>query len=150
MSNDDQQLLMEMQRHVIELRRKYYSVPSKSRINIANQLYQYFDVGIKDVALLCSLIEAVSRSIIIHSDDNSLTVEEKYEKYRNTKVIRLVNLVFGIKHVNIKNELGIDWDFFKMSVKYRNLFVHEATFLNQEYSSKLISACEKVYKIVSE
>jgi uncharacterized protein YutE (UPF0331/DUF86 family) len=37
-----------------------------------------------------------------------------------------------------------DWELFNNAVQFRNLLVHEATFLRAEYTNQLIPACKSV------
>jgi hypothetical protein len=43
-----------------------------------------------------------------------------------------------------------EWELFDIAVQFRHLLVHEATFLQQEYTNDLISACKNVLGKLAE
>jgi hypothetical protein len=95
-----------------------------------------------------SAVEGLSRSLVINRlCATGKNIEETYEGVRNKNSVYLVRQCIKL-YLGMKPEEKFGekiWAIFKHAVNYRNLLIHECTFLQRGYSNKLISAATDVF-----
>ena len=130
-----------------ELRRVYISAPAQSRLNIISKRLNQSEIGSVKLVTSVSAIEALARSLVVNLRTTPQDeISNIYKKYRNKKPEELVE-EFLEHHghsdcsVFFKNDT---WNLFKNAVNFRNLIVHECTYLGQDKYPKLILACDEV------
>lgn len=136
--------IREMQKHVNKLRALYISGTPRKRLNVGKQLINYDGLFIQKLIFYVSAIEGTARSGVLNCKTRLKNKEALYLKIKKRNAIQIVKSFFKIKKKNISKILKYDWKFFKLAVDYRNLILHEATFLRQGYSQKLIESCKRV------
>ena len=99
---------------------------------------------------IVSGIEALSRSIFVeHLEQTGQERTQAYKGVRFEKTIPLVKDVFRLKGLNADEFFdGDTWRNFQNAVEYRNLIVHECTFLRQDYCRKFTESCRLVLEAI--
>jgi hypothetical protein len=80
------------------------------------------------------------------------SVESAYDAIRNYNACKLVKECIHRYHSCSPSNLISDdvWATFYHAIKYRNLLIHECTFLKQDYSKQLIKATIIIFEKISE
>lgn len=76
------------------------------------------------------------------------SIEEIYEGIRRPNPVLLVKRIAKLRGTTPESIFGeTDWITFTWAVEYRNLLIHEATFLRQdhEYGGNLIESTQRVF-----
>ena len=82
---------------------------------------------------------------------NGKKVEDIYNKYRNPNPEKLIREICKNKKTGPWKLFGKQtWQDFKWAVKYRNLLIHEATFLQQGVAIRLIKETENIISILEK
>lgn len=137
----------ELDTHRTELRKIYVNSSPRQRLRVALQRISNTDHEPNLLVTRVSAVEAVARSLLVHqlatSETTALTF---YDIFRNTGPTALVEAYRLAKNgVPAVEVIGADqWELFGQAVSYRNLLVHECTYLGQDKTPALIGACKAV------
>ena len=129
------------------LREVYISAFSQARLNIIHKKLECAEIGASRLVTIVSGVEALARSLVVHHKAQPKNeIGTIYKKYRLEKPEELVKLILKFNgHSTPSNYYKEDtWVLFKYAVEFRNLIVHECTFLGQDKYPSLIAACEEV------
>lgn len=137
--------LSECETHEAELRRQYIKASPSSRWSIIEQRLSYPDARPNLLIARVAAVEALARSIALHSN-NSTPTESDYKVLKHKRCKELLERVALVKSgIHADQVFGIDdLENLQCAEKYRDLLVHECTFLGQGYSADLISACDRI------
>ncbi len=94
-------------------------------------------------------VEALSRSLLMNQNAHTITVlKEIYPKFRYRKVTGMIAELLKIKKAGTPSSFfgKDDWHIFKIAVKYRNLLVHECTYLGRKKYQPLEKASNAIYE----
>ena len=97
-------------------------------------------------------IEALARSLMMHTEATTKNdLRNIYKKYRYRKTHTLVADYCRYRSKEPADYFGPrEWRLFKLAVQYRNLLIHECTFLGHQKFTPLEDACATVFqKLVS-
>lgn len=136
---------LEKRRH--ELRDLYVMSTPRQRLRVALQRLNNPDHEPNLLVINVSAVEAFSRSLLIHKlAESPSDVISKYEKYKLESAPFLVKKYFSLlSDESIENILGLEnWEYFEQAVHYRNLLIHECTYLGQDKTPFLINSCRQV------
>ena len=100
-----------------------------------------------------SAVEALARSLAMCSRaKNKSHLSSIYGQYRDRKAASLVKeYLAGQGHPNPADFFGTEiWRKFGYAVSYRNLLVHECTYLGQDKYPHLIAACASILDKLTE
>ncbi|NLR74896.1 hypothetical protein [Leeia aquatica] len=138
------------------LRAAYVRAHPQQRLKVIMQRIAQQEIGATRLVTMVSAVEALARSLVVNSvaakTNQKLDIEGAYKKFRNGKPEDMVRMV--LEHYD-KGDPGLffqgdTWDLFRLAVDFRNLIVHECTFLGQDKYPALIWACEEVLNALKE
>lgn len=130
-----------------DLRNRYVSVHPQSRLNVICKRLAQAEIGPTRLVTVVSAVEALARSLVIHTSSRTKAeIARVYESYRFEKPEMLVK-EFLNWHGHLDPEIYFQedtWSLFLSAVGFRNLIVHECTYLGQDKFPSLIQASEEV------
>ena len=141
------------EKHRGDLRQIYVKSTPRQRLNVALQRIGNTDHDPNLLVTRVSAVEALARSLLVHhlatAHADALSF---YDLFRNTGAPSLVEAYFQAKSASTPEVvLGADtWELFGHAVHYRNLLVHECTYLGQDKTPALIEACRIVLLKLAE
>lgn len=129
------------------LRDVYVSVPPRARLNVIRRRLAQPEIGPTRLVTIVSAVEALARSIAVHARNTAeAEIGSTYATYRYkdpkmlvAEALKLHN--FGDPAVYFISDT---WLLFGYAVDFRNLVVHECTYLGQDKYPSLIEASEEV------
>jgi hypothetical protein len=126
------------------IRSVYISVSPLQRLRVIRQRLANPDHGPNTLVTHVSAVEALARSLVLHNAGSDPSAQ--YSKFRNHDSDKLVALFLErIRAGSPAEVLGHDvWQKFRYAISYRNLLVHECTYLGQDKYPKLEDACQLV------
>ena len=135
-----------------ELRKTYISAKPQIRLNVILKRIKESEIGPMRLLTLMSSIEALSRSLLIHAEvEVGNNIEQVYEKFRLEKPEKMVEKYFRKFKLNCNTFYKEDtWLLFKNAIDFRNLIIHECTYLGKDKYQSLIMACEEVLSSLIE
>lgn len=143
----------EIRTHLSELRRIYIESNPDQRLHVARQRLSNPDHGPNLLITHVSAVEGLARSVAMHLQARTKeALREVYPQYRLRSPEVLVGEIIEAKaNMSPERYFGEDvWQMFLNAVKYRNLLVHECTYLGQDTTPMLISACTTVLDVIAE
>jgi hypothetical protein len=123
------------------LRETYAYAFPQSRLNVIHERLRPDEIGPARLVTVVSAVEALARSLAIHARARSKReVAELYAKYKHRAPVSLVEEVLHAhRHPDPSAYFAEDtWVLFKHAVEFRNLIVHECTYLGQDKYPSLI------------
>lgn len=144
---------MDYEKHLLELRTQYISATPRQRFSVARQRLSNAGSGPNELVARVSAIEAVSRTLAMHLGAPSQSDLEKiYPDYRHLGPEALIAKYLCEKQGHIPERVfgKQDWLLFQQAVKYRNLLVHECTYLAKETYDELNAVCERIFGKLEE
>jgi len=140
---------MDLKSELEKLRESYITSSPDSRLKlIKDRLDDPAALPNKMVTRIAAM-EGFVRSLLMFSQASSKAELKKiYHKFRYRKVQTMIEDYFSLKgRKPPEEEFGQEvWNTFKVAVEYRNLLVHECTFLGKRKYIPLETACETVYE----
>jgi hypothetical protein len=135
-----------------KLRDIYVANPPKARFISIQKLLARNTDGIEKLITAVSGVEALARSMVVHWQSKGKDIENTYDIYKHKTPVQLIEEVFNIyKKVTPESYFTEDtWPLFKYAIEFRNLVVHECTFLGQDKFPSLISATEEVLSALAD
>ena len=131
--------------HLRKLRKQYVRSYPRQRFNIAKQRISNPNHGPNLLVTYVSAIEGILRSLVVWKETVSDRPEAgTYDKYKYTGVSKLYDKY--LEQRNAKSEEVIAAEKYELvgyAVEYRNLLVHECTYLGQDKYPTLIDACQE-------
>jgi len=124
------------------------------------QRYQIIEDRIEDdqfngpnkLVTMVSAVEAFLRCLLIHaSTHNDADRSTKYLEYRHASVKKMLPLVFNTFSISDpRGYLGEDTlELLEHAVDYRNMLVHDCTYLGGDKFPAMIEACEEVLEVLA-
>ena len=130
-----------------DLRSVYVSANPQSRLYVIRQRLAQSEIGPTRLVTIVSAVEALARSLAVHaSAKQGLEIARVYDDFRYEKPEALVREVLNkYGRYDPKTYFKEDtWSLFLSAVGFRNLIVHECTYLGQDKYPSLIEASEDV------
>ena len=139
--------------HRSELREIYVKSSPKQRLGVALKRIANADHEPNLLVTRVSSVEALARSLLVHHLANSNSdALSFYGVFRHSGPTSLVEAYLQAVCAKTPQELiGTEvWESFGHAVHYRNLLVHECTYLGQDKTPELLSACRLVLLKIAE
>lgn len=152
--------------HLKDLRTQYINATYQQRISVAEDRINYPDCYPNQLITIVSATEALARAKCIEVlQSQGKTATEAYEKTRITKtdsngtisvrcagpILLIENLICPSVGKTSQELFGKDiWETFSYAIEYRNLLIHEGTFLRQDYAISLINSCHEVFNLLKK
>ena len=144
---------MDYEKHLIELRVAYVKASPKMRLNVALERIENPTCGANQIIQIVSAVEGLARSLAVHLS-NLITGEEIDAAYKKLKLKgpkQIIEYICEIEKLNRANLFPEEqWELFEYAIKYRNLLIHECTFLGQDKFPQLIDATLYIFEKLRE
>lgn len=136
-----------------QLRKNYIEATPAQRLHIATQRIGNPGHGPNLLVTYVSAIEGLARSLVMHQSGRSKPeLSSVYPRYRNKSAEDLISeyLKRRIKSDPASFFGREKWEKMKFAVEYRNVLVHECTYLGQDTYPDLIASCSQVLQQLAE
>jgi hypothetical protein len=141
----------ELLEHPDELQRAYAMATPAARLRVIKQRLAgaHGEMGSTRLVTMVSAVEALARSLVVHSAGRPASpAEMRHRQFRDTgpaelveEVLRLRGAARGMQHFDRET-----WELFEVAGRYRDLIVHECTYVGQDRHPYLIAAAESVLR----
>lgn len=135
-----------------QIRSAYVCSLPRQRLHVISQRLDNPAHGPNLLVTYVSAVEALARSLAMHAKGHSKTqLKQLYGKYRDREVKSLITEYLASRgHDSPADLFGPDtWRKFGYAVSYRNMLVHECTYLGQDKYPHLIQSCQDVLQELS-
>jgi hypothetical protein len=141
----------ELLAHADELLRKYATATPAARLRAIRQRLASAEpeMGSTRLVTIVSAVEALARSLIVHAAGRpASTAEMRHRQFRAAGPVELVEEVLRLRGVPAApQQFGRDvWEMFEAATRYRDLIVHECTYVGQDRHPHLIAAATAVLR----
>jgi hypothetical protein len=136
-----------------ELRDLYIRGTPRQRFRIALQRIDNPELGPSLLVNVMSALEGFARAVAVHTRvTNGQPVEAAYSSLRNVGPVDLIadHICPAYRTTPAKLFDPADWALLPDAVKFRNLLVHEATFVNGGTATALINAARRMLNRLGE
>lgn len=135
--------------HPDELLRAYATATPAARLRVIKQRLAsaHGEMGSTRLVTMISAVEALARSLVVHAAGRpSSTAEMRHRQFRNAGAVELVEEVLRLRGARsgAQHFERDEWDLFETATRYRDLIVHECTYIGQDRYPYLVSASETV------
>jgi len=134
-----------------ELRRAYAVATPAARLRAIRQRLAstHGEMGSTRLVTVVSAVEALARSLVVHASGRpASTAEMRHRQYRGIGPVELVEEVLRLRGA-AKGPDHFDrdaWELFEVATLYRDLIVHECTYVGQDRHPHLIAATDTVLR----
>ena len=141
----------QLQDHPDALQRTYAVATPAARLRAIRQRLAsvHGEMAPTRLVTLVAAVEALARSLVVHSFGRPpSTAEMRHRQFRDLGPLELAEEVLrlrGAERAALHFE-GDTWSLFETAVQYRDLIVHECTFIGADASAQLISAADDVLR----
>jgi hypothetical protein len=137
--------------HPEELQRAYAMATPAARLRVIRQRLAsaQAEMGSTRLVTMISAVEALSRSLVVHAAGRPVsTAEMRHRQFRSTGAVELVEEVLRLRGAPRGGQhFGADaWALFEAATRYRDLIVHECTYLGRDRYPPLVAAAETVLR----
>lgn len=141
----------EIEAHIKGLRRDYIESHPAQRMHVIRQRLANPEHQPNLLVTYVSAVEALARSIAMHLQTGE-SLQAIYPRYKYMSPETIVEEIVEKKTGQCPEDyFGSEvWQRFLYSVEYRNLLVHECTYLGQDRTPYLIAACQIMLERISE
>ena len=141
----------QLQDHPDELQRAYAMATPAARLRAIRQRLASAHAEMPSTRLVTVVgaVEALARSLVVHSFGRPpQTAEMRHRQFRDTSPLELVQEVLRLRGVGAATLHFADdaWHGFEAAVRYRDLIVHECTFVGQDRLGHLIEDADAVLR----
>ena len=145
----------ELLAHADEILRTYAIATPAARLRSIRQRLAsaHAEMGPTRLVTVVAAVEALCRSLIVHSAGRPpSTAEMRHRQFRDTGAVELVQEVLRLRAAPGVAELfGPQvWERFEVALRYRDLIVHECTYIGRDAHADLITAVTTVLRGVIE
>jgi len=139
----------ELLEHPDELQRAYAVATPAARLRVIKQRLAsaHNEMGSTRLVTVVSAVEALARSLVVHAPGRpASTAEMRHRQFRHTGPVELVEEVLHLRggKAPLQHFERETWELFEVAARYRDLIVHECTYVGQDRHPYLISAVEAV------
>ena len=137
--------------HADELQRAYAIATPAARLRTIRQRLAsaHGEMGPTRLVTIVGAVEALSRSLIVHSAGRPpSTAEMRHRQFRDTGAVELVEEVLRLRAApGAAAQFGPEvWARFQAALRYRDLIVHECTYVGRDAHAELITAATTVLR----
>jgi hypothetical protein len=132
---------------LLKIRQLYISATPSQRLSIARQRLADHHSGPNKLVTVVSAIEALARCLLQHVGAKSKAdLAKAYPRYKDWSAKSLVREYLAKRGIHDPAAYLEDdnWKLFGYAVEFRNVLVHECTYLGHDKFPSLIDACEEV------
>lgn len=136
--------------HPDELHRAYAVATPAARLRVIRQRLAsaQAEMGTTRLVTMVAAVEALARSLVVHASGRpSSTAEMRHRQFRATAPVELVEEVLRLRGAaRGAQHFTDDWQLFEVATRYRDLIVHECTYVGQDRLPHLIAAADAVLR----
>ena len=141
----------ELLEHPDELQRAYAMATPAARLRVIKQRLAsaYGELGPTRLVTTVSAVEALARSLVVHAAGRpASTAEMRHRQFRDLGPVELVEEVLRLRGAGraVDHYDRETWELFEAAARYRDLIVHECTFVGQDRHPYLVAAAETVLR----
>jgi len=141
----------ELLAHPDELQRAYAMATPAARLRVIKQRLASAngEMGSTRLVTMVSAVEALARSLVVHSAGRpASTAEMRHRQFRATGPVELVEEVLRLRGAAkaLEHFEQDTWELFEVAARYRDLIVHECTYVGPDRHPYLIAAAEAVLR----
>lgn len=141
----------ELLEHPDELQRAYAMATPAARLRVIKQRLAsaHGELGPTRLVTTVSAVEALARSLVVHAAGRpASTAEMRHRQFRDVGPVELVEEVLRLRGAGHPLEhFGRDtWELFEAGTRYRDLIVHECTWVGPDRHPYLVAAAEAVFR----
>ena len=136
----------------LKLRSIYVNSSPQSRLKVIRQRLAQPETGPTRLVTIVSGVEALARSLVINAKAKSASeIKTAYSSYRDYGPDVLVEHTLKAYGKKAPSEFFSEdtWPLFREAVNFRNLIVHECTYLGQDKYPSLIQAATEVLQTLA-
>jgi hypothetical protein len=152
------------EQHFAKLQKAYVNASPARRAETAIQRMGRPEAPANMLILAVSATEALARALVLENllvksrvdakngkRKEPLTKDQLHKKIERENANELLTRIAGWSHVKPEEAFGPKtWPTFLWAVKYRNLLIHEATFLNEGHADALIHATTEIFLFLKD
>ena len=143
--------MKELLEHPDELQRAYAMATPAARLRVIKQRLAsaHGEMGSTRLVTIVSAVEALARSLVVHAAGRpASTAEMRHKQFRHTGPVELVEEVLRLRAAPraLQHFEQETWELFEVATRYRDLIVHECTYVGQDRHPYLIAASEAVLR----
>ncbi len=132
-----------------DLRNTYPKLKPSQRLHIIRQRLEDHHFGPNRLVTSVSAVEALARSLVMHHEakgNDKEALDQVYRRYKSSSAKDLVTRYVKVKlDVSPSIHFGQEtWSLFRYAEDFRNLVVHECTYLGMDKFPSLIDACDEI------
>jgi hypothetical protein len=145
--------MLDYRKHIDDLRALYVKATPSQRYRAACDRIEHPDCGPNKLIQLVSAVEGLARTIAINiAASSGEGIENAYKRLRFEKPEVLISEYIAKPLGKTPEDLiGKDnWELFGFAVEYRNLLIHECTFLGQDTSNPMIYSLSKIFETLKQ
>lgn len=134
--------------HLEKLRETYARATPQQRLHVALDRVNHPDCGPNRLIQIVSAVEGLARALLVNEiASKGDSVLRAYDQVRRLNAAALVSRCLA---PDPASAIGHEsWDTFLAAVEYRNLLIHECTFLGQGRTDKLIVSSSAVFSLLA-
>jgi hypothetical protein len=145
----------ELLAHPDELQRAYAIATPAARLRVIRQRLAsaHGEMGSARLVTVVSAVEALARSLVVHAAGRpASTAEMRHRQFRHTGPVELVEEVLRLRGARPPQQHfeRETWELFEAATRYRDLIVHECTYVGQDRHPYLIAAVQSVLDALVE
>lgn len=142
---------VQIQDHPVELQRAYAVATPAARLRAIKQRLAsvHGEMASTRLVTLVAAVEALARSLVVHSFGRPpSTAEMRHRQFRDLGALELTEEVLRLRGASraAAHFEGETWAHFETAVQYRDLIVHECSFVGADASEDLLAAADKVLR----
>jgi hypothetical protein len=142
---------MQVQDHPDELLRAYAMATPAARLRAIKQRLAsvHAEMAPTRLVTMVGAVEALARSLVVHASGRPPhTAEMRHRQFRDTGPADLVQEVLRLRGAGPAGQHFAEaaWTGFEAAVRYRDLIVHECTFVGQDRLDHLIADADTVLR----
>lgn len=141
----------ELLAHPDELLRAYAVATPAARLRVIRQRLAsvHAEMGPTRLVTVVGAVEALARSLVVHAPGRpASTAEMRHRQFRTTGPLELVEEVLRLRGApRGEQHFGTEaWELFEAASRYRDLIVHECTFVGPDRHPHLVGAADAVLR----
>jgi hypothetical protein len=148
-----EEAIPELVKQLNDLRTKYVSATPRQRLGRIRERLNDPSAGPNQLVTHVSAVEAFARCLLLHKKASQKSdLIKVYRKYKHKDPDELVKEYLKLKCGKSPEEFfGVDaWENFRHAVNYRNLLVHECTYLSNVRFEIFSRACNVVISALAK
>lgn len=137
---------------LLSLRKVYIASAPQQRYEIIKRRLAHEEIGPVRMCTMVSAVEALARSIVLqHEVDQGADRDAAYKKIWRDGPQKLTERALALHGTTVESVgfAGDAWALFLLATEFRNLVMHECTYLGQDKFPSLIAGADNVLMVLA-